>query len=93
MYKRKTRVFKAGSDVEGVFGNDRHTAWKTFEHSFATGEYNSTLSGSSFPHRSDLSRTISAKEELSAWETAVEKAKTRNRRELNSMQSKRSPKF
>ncbi len=68
MERRKTRVFKAGSSVEGVFGNDKHTAWHSFTESFANGQYDKILKKSLYPKRKDFASTSN---ELQSWEEAV----------------------
>ena len=74
MFKRKTRVFKAGTNLEGTFGNQRHTAWHEFENSIASGHFDRTLKGTLFPKRSDLTKTLSGEQELSAWESTARDA-------------------
>ena len=67
MFNRKTRVFRAGSNVEGVFGDEGHTAWHTFEKTVGTQEFESTRSGKLFPHRSDFTKKYNGVEELNLW--------------------------
>ena len=42
LFKLKTRVFKAGSAVDGVFGDQKQTAWTTFCDSIREGHFDAT---------------------------------------------------
>jgi len=62
---RQTKVFKAGSCVDGVFKDDPHTAWESFQKTMATEQYRTIMSGDLYPKRQDFfDKTISIGQEL-----------------------------
>jgi hypothetical protein len=82
--------------VEGVFGNEKHTSWHTFENSLAAGEFTPVTSHTLFPRRIAFSsRFKSSNEELSEWENSIRGAieKRGKRRDILSMMSNRTAKF
>lgn len=46
--RRKIKSFKTGIASLGVFGDDNHTAWHTFEKTMTTKEFSDTMSGKLF---------------------------------------------
>ena len=55
-------MFRAGSALEGVFGDDSHTAWKTFQANIAKMQ-------SVWPRRCDIIGDDN--DSLKKWETEV----------------------
>ena len=51
MFKRKTRIFKAGSSVEGFFGSNGHMSWNKFENSIKNGEFDPIRTNTFWPKR------------------------------------------
>lgn len=95
MFRRRTRVFKAGSDVEGTFGNDKSQAWKSFVKSIAKGDFHKTVNGTLFPKRSEVTQSCTKADDLSEWEDTVERfaSKKSTRRQVNSVQCQRQSHF
>lgn len=62
MSNRKTLVFRAGSHVDGRFGDDNHTSWQTFEH-FGLGSklFTKIHSNKLLPKRKEISTLLEAK--------------------------------
>lgn len=70
MFKRKIRVFKAGSKVDGTFGNETSTSWDTFTKTLSEGKFDPIRTGTMFPKRKDLTdRFGHSTDELQMWQT------------------------
>ena len=62
-------MFKAGSKVDGVFKDNPHTAWESFQETMATTQYQTIMRGELYPKRSQMfDKTKSWEQELSDWE-------------------------
>jgi hypothetical protein len=46
--RRKIKSFRTGIASLGVFGDNNHTAWHTFEKTMTTKEFSDTMSGKLF---------------------------------------------
>jgi hypothetical protein len=72
--QQQTKVFKAGSKVDGVFKDNPHTAWESYQNTMATTQYKTIMSGELYPKRSQLfDKTKSWEQELKDWEFASSK--------------------
>lgn len=74
LLKLQTKTFKAGSKVDGVFKDNPHTAWESYQNTMATTQYKTIMSGELYPKRSLLfDKTKSLALELKDWEFASSK--------------------
>lgn len=49
--QRETKRFKAGGAVEGVFGDQPHTAWEEYQKTMQTKQYKTIMNGKVYPKR------------------------------------------
>ena len=69
---RETKIFKAGSSVEGVFADHAHTAWEEFQKTMGTNSYKTIMQGKVYPKRNEVSdRTMTFEDSLVNWEKAT----------------------
>ena len=71
--KRQTKIFKAGSCVEGKFGDDPHTAWESYQRTMSTQPYKTIMSGNLYPKRARVASDMDHAEELQDWENKTSK--------------------
>ena len=66
---QQSRIFKAGSCVEGTFGDQPHTAWESYVQTMGSPAYQTIVSGDLYPKRRELNQTqMPRTEELLQWE-------------------------
>ena len=78
---RQTRVFNAGSCVDGRFGDDPHTAWESYQRTMSTSPYKTIMSNSLYPKRARVASEMDHATELASWErqTSTEALQKRNK--------------
>ena len=60
--------------MDGVFKDNPHTAWESYQNTMATTQYKTIMSGELYPKRSQLfDKTKSWEQELKDWEFASSK--------------------
>jgi hypothetical protein len=73
-------VFKAGSKVDGVFKDNPHTAWESYQNTMATSQYKTIMSGDLYPKRSQMfDKTKTWEQELNDWEHTSSKKQIMDR--------------
>lgn len=50
---QQTKYFNAGGCVDGVFKDDPHTAWESYQKTMATDQYRTIMVGDLYPKRYD----------------------------------------
>ena len=51
---RETKFFKAGTAVEGIFGDMGHTAWEEYQKTMSAPIYKTVMSGNLYPKRREV---------------------------------------
>jgi hypothetical protein len=71
---KQTKLFLAGSKVDGRFGDDPHTAWSEYQKTMSRPQYKQIMSNTLYPKRARVHSVEPHEKELQDWESKTSPA-------------------